>query len=304
MKHLQASDGNCTRARHAGQSGSVRIIILSLACFLAGIGLSAAWLSRSTQHEAGRVVSNDGNAPALSDATKAVLHRLHSPVEIRFYSMLDASSVDASFQAFSGRVDRLIAQYQHEAGDKIQVTRCDSMSSANAAVADGIKPFNLNIGDGCFLGIAIVGNGQKESLSRLAPEWEQAVEFDLTRAVARVANPAPSAMPVARASTASLDAVRRSIPNLGSVSLEEGTQVLRAAALAQFQKAAQEMEAEINQARQNFLQAQTSQSEAGQQAALKRLQQIQAGQTDKLKQIAIDSQAQIAALQQIKGATH
>jgi Sec-independent protein translocase protein TatA len=105
---------------------------------------------------------------------------------------------------------------------------------------------------------------------------------------------------VVRADTASRDAVRRSIPDLDSVSLEQGTQILRASAIGQFQKAAQDMEAALNQARQSFLEAEKSQSDAGRQAALKRLQQIQAGQTDKLRQIAINSQAQIAALQHIK----
>ncbi len=99
---------------------------------------------------------------------------------------------------------------------------------------------------------------------------------------------------------AALDAVRRSVPNLDAVSLEEGTKVLREAALAQFKLAAEETQAQVKEARQRFLQAQGSQSEAGQRAAREQLRNIQEAGADKLRQIAFNSRAQIAALQQLK----
>ena len=142
------------------------IIIPALVFFLAGAALSAIWFSRGGLASRGAVPARRTRPVALSDATKAVLQHLDSPVEIRFYSLLDASSVPDSVQAFAGRVDQLLAQYEQVAGDRLRVIRCDSLSSANAnaAQADGISAFNIDKGDSCFLGIAVVCGGQKESL--------------------------------------------------------------------------------------------------------------------------------------------
>jgi ElaB/YqjD/DUF883 family membrane-anchored ribosome-binding protein len=270
-----------------------RIIISAVLFFLAGAALSAVWFSRSAAPVA---------APAqLSDATKAVLQHLDSPVEIRFYSILDASSVQDSVQAFAGRADQLLAQYEQAAGGRVRVIRFNtlSQSNANAASADGVKAFNIDKGDSCFLGVAVVCDGQKESLSHLAPEWEQALEPDLTRAIARAAEGKPGAQALARPDAATVDAVKRTIPNVDAVSLEEGTKALRNAGLAQFMQAAQEMEAQVKDAREQFLRAQGDQSEA----AAEKLRKIQKESMDKLQQIALNSHAQIAALQQLKKAS-
>ena len=300
MNALPTKNREIAGRRQPGERAGARIIISALVFFLAGAALSAVWFSRGGPPNAAGVASS----AVLSDATKAVLQHLNSPVEIRFYSMLDASSVPESVQAFAGRVDQLLVQYEQVAGDRIKVVRCNSSSgaSANAADADGIKAFNLDKGNACFLGIAVVCDGQKESLPQLAPEWEQALEPDVTRAIARAVEARPGAQPPARADTATLDAVRKAIPNLDAVSLEEGTKVLRDAALVQFKQAAEEMEARVKDAGQQFIQAQDNQSEAAQQAAREQIQKIQAEGTRKLQQIAQDSHAQIAALQQLKKA--
>jgi hypothetical protein len=100
---------------------------------------------------------------------------------------------------------------------------------------------------------------------------------------------------------ATIEEVKQAIPNFASVSLEEGTQVLREAALKQFTAAAKEMDAQVQQAQQQLAQAENGQSAAGQQTAMKHVQQIQAEQTEKLQRIAARLQAQIAALKQLKG---
>lgn len=276
-----------------------RRLIPALIFFLAGAALSAVWFSRGGWTSAGRDASA---AAALSEATKAVLRHLDSPVEIRYYSLLDASSVPTSVQAFAGRVDQLLSQYEQVAGDRVTVIRCNALSNdkANQAEADGIRAFNIDKGDACFLGIAVECAGQKESLSHLAPEWEAALEPDLTRAIARAAEAKTGAQPLARSDTATLEAVRRSIPNLNAVSLEAGAKVLREAGLAQFKQAVEEMNARVKEAQERFIQTQGNLSEADQRAAREQLRKIQAEGMDKLNQITLNSHAQIAALQQLK----
>jgi hypothetical protein len=304
MNRSTADNAGAREQRREGAAARVRSLVLGLAFFAAGIALSALWFMRAPARAPAGPES--AGPSALSDATKAVLQRLGSPVEIRFYSLLDPASVGDSQREFSGRVDQLLSQYEQEAGGKIQIARVNSISgpAANAAVADGIKPFNMDKGDACYLGIAVVCNGQKESLSSLAPEWEQALESDLSRAIAGVDLSNPRSPPAAKADVASLEAIRRAIPNLDSVSVGEGSRLLRAAALTQIQQTAQEMEAQVRQAEERFLQAQNSQSEADQAAALKDLQQVKREQTKKLTEIALASKAQLEALQQLKGAAH
>ncbi len=146
--------------------------------------------------------------------------------------------------------------------------------------------------------------GQKESLSRLVPQWEQALEPDLTRAIARAIEdrtPVPSAA-VARADAKSLEAVRRTIPNVETVSLEDGTQMLRDASLAQITRTVAEIDSAVKAAERS-LQSQENPSDASRLAAQDKIRKIQAEGTEKLKETAQNARAEIAALQQLKRAT-
>ena len=133
------------------------------------------------------------------------------------------------------------------------------------------------------------------------PPWKAAPQSDLTYAPARSAsaNVSPEPPP-APTDLAALDAVKRSIPRLNSASFEEGTRILRAAALAELRQTAEEWQARQQQAEHNFIQGQNNHSDAQQQMAAKQLRQLQAEQLEKLQQIAAKSQAQIETLQQLK----
>ena len=129
-------------------------------------------------------------------------------------------------------------------------------------------------------------------------------------------NDEPSAMPVVNANppkrqfvssplpvdSAAIEEVKQAIPNFASVSLADGTQILREAALKQFAAAAKERDIQFKKAQEQLVQAENGQSVAEQQAAMKHLQQTQTEQTEKLQQIAGQLQIQIAALQQLKNA--
>lgn len=103
--------------------------------------------------------------------------------------------------------------------------------------------------------------------------------------------------------SATLAEVKQAIPNYASVSLADGEQILREAALKQFTAAAKEMDVQIKQARQQLVQAQNNPSAAVQEAARKHLQQIQSEGTKKIQELAAHLQSQIAALKQLKGTT-
>jgi len=289
-----------------GETGRFRtpaLLLLSLVAGLAGGAFLTAQLASRQQPAAA-----PEPAPALSAPAAEVLKHLGVPLEIRFYSSLDPATVPPSMPAFVDRVQQLLSQFEREAGGKLKVVRRNSQPNSGVektAVADGLKPFNIEKGDACFLGIAVAGKRHRETLDPLAPEWEPALEFDLARAIARTAQAEAQAEPPIVAppgGPAPLEEVKRAIPNVDAVSLEEGTRLLSQAALSAFTRASQETQARIQQAQQNLLQAQTNHSDAEEQAALRQLRQLQAEQTEKLQQIAARSKAQIQALRRLKGA--
>jgi hypothetical protein len=271
-----------------------KTLMLAMACFVAGIAACALWVKHVHSSAAGP--ANTGTespaAPALSETTLAVLQRLNSAVEVRFYCLLDKSTVADTVAAFANRVDQLLSAYESSANGKLKV---------NAASADGVKEFNQDKGEPCFLGLTAACGGQKELLASLTPEWEAALEWDITRAIARVAQ-AGAALQPAGATVAGqnppLDALRLSITNLDSISLEDGTRILRETALNEFAQATKEMESKLKEAQQRVVSAGTNPSTA--EAAMRQLQQVQAEQTAKLTEIAARAQQQVQALQQYK----
>lgn len=285
-----------------GEQGHARIVMVVVSCLFLGFTFGAWWHYRTTRR--GPVDAAPGTDGQLSPGTKAVLQRLDAPIEIRFYAVLDRAAGFDGLRAFAGRVDQLLSEFQKEANGKLHVTRYLSQSDSATAAAsgDGLRPFNLDQGDACYLGIIVAQAAQKESLPQFSPEWEPALEFDLSRAIARVISASrPAERPASAPSNPAVaEEVRTLIPDPASVSLEEGTRILREKAMTAFAATTEAMEAQVKEAEQRFLQAQRDNSEAAQEAARKELQQIRAQQTEKLKQVASRLHDQIAALEQLK----
>jgi hypothetical protein len=305
MRASTAKESGATLGPGTPEQAGARTIILLLVVCLLGIAASALWLYSAAKR------SPAGGPPPilLSDGTRAVLARLESPLEIHFYALLDPATVPAPVTAFAGRVGELLSAYQQEAGGRIKVTSFNSLSTAdaNAAEADGITVFNLDNGQACYLGVALALNGRKETLPRLSPEWEQALEPDLSRAILRLVDATrPVRVPttVAQIDSNAIQEVKALIPDVAAVSVEAGKQILRDAALKDYSAAAKEMQAQIHEAEQRVTQAQNGGSDAERQAALKHLRQVQAEQNEKLKQIFARSKVQIDAFQQLKAAPH
>jgi len=302
MHKLLKNRTDRTKRRVPQMGGSAKIFLLAIASFLLGAGVTGLLLHGGRTHAPTGVSKNP---ILLSESTRAVLGQIKSPVELRFYSLLDPATVPPPVQAFAKRVDEFVAEYERTANGKIQVTRYDSQSytNANAAVRDGLKAFNADKGEACFLGIALVSKGNRESLPQLSPEWEPVLESDLTRAIVRLlesTRPPPPPPAVAQTESNALQEVKAIIPDISAVSLQDGTRLLRASALKDFQALAKEAEARINEAQQKLADALAGKSEAEQQAARKQLLQIKAEQTEKLKELAARSQAQVEAFERLK----
>lgn len=283
------------------QSGSARPILLAIVCFALGATVTGFWWQRSTHATKETKLTEEG--VPLSPGTRSVISRLGAPVEVRFYSLLDPGSVSDSVRAFSDRVSQLLASYEQESGGKIKVTRFTSIANdSQKAATDGLRAFNSDKGDSCYLGAALISNNKKEVLPLLSPDWESAVEPDFSRALSRLIDASapqrPKSEPAITPET--IATVQREVTNLATVSVEDGTRILRDAAIKQFQAATLDMANQLKEAQAKLTQAQANGSAAEQQSAMQQLQQLQAAQTEKLKQIAAQSQAQVDALERLK----
>jgi hypothetical protein len=283
-------------------AGKVSPLILAAACCTLAIAGGGLWYYRSTMPSAAA-----GEGIRLSDTSREALGRLKSPLEIRFYSILGEADHLAALEAFSGRVDRLLSAYEHEAGGNIKVVRKVTRSDADldAASADGIAVFNRSKGSPSYLGLVVAQDDRKETLARITPEWESALEADLTRAIVRVSGARSLAALVEDASQAeagAIEEVKQAIPDFEAIPLDEGRRILREASLKELKTAALEMQARIKEAEQRLGEAQRNQSGAGQELAMKEVQQAHAAQAEKLKEIAARLDAQVTALERLKGA--
>lgn len=303
---------NVTTAKIPGnpEPRSSNVTLWMIIGLTAGLLIGGFWGRR---HHAEGAPTDATPRGALSDATRLILQKLDFPVELRFYAPAGSDNLPDDLAAFADRVRQLLADYVREAGGKVELHSLNPLTDATAkanAGADGVLAFAGKDGAICYLGISVLQGGKKQTLPQLSPDWEAALESDLSRAIARVvATPAPLATAVRRATTTSAEPidpavteeVLRTIPDLESRSFNEASKILREAALAEFTAQANEMQSKLGEAQRHVVEAQQKNSEPNQQAAVLELQRIQTEQTEKLKEITARLQARITALGQIKG---
>jgi hypothetical protein len=278
------------------KTSSLQPLVLACVAFVAGIALTGIWFHH--HHPAAK-------SDKLSNSTKTMLGRLAAPVTIHYYALLPAGSADATLQAFGGRVAELLAAMQTASGGKVQLTSVNTPAdaTATAATADGVQPFNLDKGDACYLGLAVASGKNTESFARLSPEWEPALEFDLARAIERVATAAAPAQPapaVAKPSPEIVATINRLIPDVSAVSVEQADQIFHAEFLKRFGEVAAEGETQFQAAQQKVVDAQASGSPAEVETARNNLTEVQLAQGEKLKAVAAQLQTQLAVFERMK----
>lgn len=286
-----------TKVSRSGEQGGARTIVLVMVFFLLGL-LVSAFLFRQPPRPP---VTANPQGVDLSEPSRTLLARLEQPVEIRFYSLLDPGS-ELGLRTFSDRVERLLVAYSQNSMGKVTFVPQTNLN-ANAAVADGIKGFNLDKGEGCYLGIAFSCAGKKEVLPQLSRDWESALEADVSRAIQRVSDtasrPKLSANSV-KEDKALIEQIQAEIPNLASLSLEEAIRAVRENSVKAFTETVSKMNELVQEATTDYVKAQKQGSTADQQEALKKLQAVQATETEMLKQVAAESQLRIEAVRKLK----
>ncbi len=127
----------------------------------------------------------------LSQGTRAILAKLDTPVQIRFYCTRSENTMPVFLKNYAQRVQDLLNEYRQAGKGKIEIQKLDPQPDSDAedsARLDGIQPQVVRATERVFLGLSVGLLDQKEAIPFLAPNREHLLEYDISRAIARVAN--------------------------------------------------------------------------------------------------------------------
>ena len=131
-------------------------------------------------------------AYTLSAGTRAILKKLEAPVEIRFYCTQGEKEMPSQFKTYAQHVEDLLDEYRQRGRGNIEIKKLSPTPDSDAedsARLDGIEGQLLSNGESLYLGLAISYLDEKMAIPFLSPEKEKLLEYDITRAISRVANP-------------------------------------------------------------------------------------------------------------------
>jgi ABC-type uncharacterized transport system involved in gliding motility auxiliary subunit len=131
-------------------------------------------------------------AYTLSPGTRAILNKLDTKVTIRFYCTQGENAMPVFLRNYAQRVEDLLGEYRQASKGKIVIQKLNPLPDSDAedsAQLDRIEGHMIQTGDNIYLGLSISMLDEKVALPFLSPQRERLLEYDITRAIARVMNP-------------------------------------------------------------------------------------------------------------------
>jgi ABC-type uncharacterized transport system involved in gliding motility auxiliary subunit len=128
-------------------------------------------------------------AYTLSAGTRAILSKLDTPVQIRFYSTRGDSRMPVFLKTYAQRVEDLLGEFRQASKGQIEIQKLDPAPDSDAedsARLDGIEGQARVDGEPFYLGLSVSMLDQKQAIPFLAPDRERLLEYDLARAISRV----------------------------------------------------------------------------------------------------------------------
>ena len=141
---------------------------------------------------AARVDLTAGNLYTLSEGTKKILKKLDGPVKVRLYiSQNDNNAIPVQLRSFAQRVEDITREFKAVAGANLIIEKYNPKPDSDeedAAQLDGVEPQTLFSGEQFYLGLSVSRLDRKQAISNISQQRERLLEYDLIRAIARVAN--------------------------------------------------------------------------------------------------------------------
>ncbi len=132
-------------------------------------------------------------AHTLSAGTKKILGKLDSRVTVRFFCTQSANEMPPTLRTYARHIEDLLHEYQREAKGKLVIEKfdpepdSDAEDSARFSGVEG-RPTGPFGSDKIYLGVVVSLLDEKFALPWLPPERERLLEYDISRAIARVAS--------------------------------------------------------------------------------------------------------------------
>jgi ABC-type uncharacterized transport system involved in gliding motility auxiliary subunit len=136
-----------------------------------------------------RVDLTSEKAYTLSPGTRAILAKLDTPVQIRFYCTKNANAMPVFLTTYAQRVEDLLGEYRQASKGQIEIQRLNPEPDSDAedsARLDGVEPQQTRTGERIYLGLSVGMLDQKQAIPFLTPDRERLLEYDISRAIARV----------------------------------------------------------------------------------------------------------------------
>jgi len=131
----------------------------------------------------------EGKLYTLSPGTKAILKKVDSPVEVRFYFSQSETRVPSQIRTYAAEVEDLLEEFRDASGGKIRVRKIDPKPDSDAeeaAQADGIEGQPAGpLGENFYFGLVVSLDPEKVPVI-LQLERERLLEYDIARAVGQV----------------------------------------------------------------------------------------------------------------------
>ena len=132
----------------------------------------------------------DGRLYTLSEGTKKILQKLDGPVKLRLYVSQSDNAIPVQLRSFAQRVEDVVREFKSVAGPNLIIEKYNPRPDSDeedAAQLDGVEPQTLFSGEQFYLGLSVSRLDRKQALSNISQQRERLLEYDLIRAISRVA---------------------------------------------------------------------------------------------------------------------
>lgn len=140
-----------------------------------------------------RVDCTEQKVYSLSAGSKALMKKLPAQVTLKFYYSRSSEKMPMFFKAYADQVDYLLRSYAMQSDGNVVLEKFDPKPDTDSeewAQRYGIEGQQLDpFSPPVYFGLAVVCGDREEVLPVLSPNNEQSLEYDISRAITRVAWP-------------------------------------------------------------------------------------------------------------------
>ncbi len=132
----------------------------------------------------------EGRIQTLSEGTKKLLRGLEAPVKLKLYISRGEQAMPVQLRSFAQRVEDLAREFKSVAGANLAIELYNPKPDSedeDAAQLDGVEPQQLFSGEQFYLGLTVSQLERKQAIPAVSAQRERLLEYDLARAIARVA---------------------------------------------------------------------------------------------------------------------